>query len=143
MSAGNRDSLVHQSYSVKRSSGNDNAPWCVIHKGTEFKASVLRPYPGVEKLPPFEVCNFRSREEAEAAAQEIDWPAVDERAKDPEIQAAAARWRKKRDFDAAYQVALVEARAGREPWPWEPGGLLHREAAEPVELTLFDLAEAA
>lgn len=137
-------SLLHRSYSVERSSGNDNAPWCVIHRGTEFKASVLRPYPGVENLPPIEVCNFRSREEAERAAQETDWPAIDERAKDPGIQAAAARWREKRDFDAAYQVALLEARAGREPWPWEEGGLLHRETpADVVELTLFDLPEAA
>lgn len=136
------DVLLRLSWSVARS-GNDNAPWCVIHRGTEFKASVLRPYPGVENLPPIEVCNFRSRQEAEAAAQEIDWPAVDERAKDPEIQAAAARYREKRDFDAAYQVALTEARAGREPFPWEPGGLMHREPVEPETLTLFDLPEAA
>lgn len=143
----NRDSLLHRSYTVERS-GNDNAPWCIIHRGTEFKASVLRPYPGVENLPPIEVCNFRSRQEAERAAQEIDWPAVDERAKDPEIQAAAARYRAQRDFDAAYQQALTNARAGHEPWPWEPGGLMHRDTvieleAKTVPMTLFDLPEAA
>jgi hypothetical protein len=132
-------SPFHQSYSIERQ-GTSFAPWCVIHKGTEFKASVLRPYPGPESLPPIEVCNFRSRAEAEAAAKEIDWPAVDERAKDPEVQAAAARWREKRDFDAAYQGALANARAGHEPWPWQPGGLLHRNVVElePKPLTLFE-----
>lgn len=135
------------SYSIERS-GTPFAPWCIIHKGTEFKVPVRRPYPGPESwLPPIDVCNFRSREEAERAAQEIDWPAVDERAKDREVQAAAARWRERRDFDAAYQHALANARAGREPWPWEPGGLLHRaRSVEPDPdgpLTLFNVAEAA
>ena len=134
----------HQSYSVERQ-GTDFAPWCVIHRGTGFKVPVVRPYPGPESfLPPIEVCNFRSRQEAEKAAQEIDWPAVDAIGATPEVQAAAAHYRAQRDFDAVYQAALTEARAGREPWPWEPGGLLHRDGPAPVtEMTLFDLPEAA
>lgn len=142
----NSPSLLHQSYTVERS-GNDNAPWCIIHRGTEFKVPVRRPYPGPEPwLPPIDVCNFRSRAEAEAAAQEIDWASVDEAAQDPEVQRAAAQWRKRRDHDAAFQVALANARAGLEPFPWEPGGFSRRDEGLPVEsveLTLFNLAEAA
>lgn len=136
--------LIHRSWRIERW-GTESAPWCLVHEATGFKVPVLRPYPGQEPLPPIEVCNFRSRAEAEAAAGEIDWNKADELAKDPEVQAAAKRYREKREFDDAYQRALVEARAGRGPWPWEPNGLLHRgKVVElPAQPSLFDDMEAA
>lgn len=139
------DLHLHRVWSVERCSGNSYAPWQIIHKATELPVPVLRPYPSVEDLPPIWVQNHRSKPEAEAAAAEVDWQKVDEILSTPEALEHARRYREKRDFDAAYQVALVEARAGREPWPWEPGGLLHRDVVEleSAELTLFDLPEAA
>jgi hypothetical protein len=136
------DLNLPRSWSVERH-GTDSAPWCVIHRATGFKVPALRPYPGVEDLPPIEVCNFRSRAEAEKVAQGTDWAAVDAIAATPGVQAAAARYRAQRDFDAAYQIALRRAREGLEPWPWQAGGLMHREPAGPESLTLFDLPEAA
>lgn len=138
--------LPHQGWSIERDSGNRNAPWRIVHKGTWLPVPVLRPYPGADDLPPIEVCNFRSRQEAEAAAQEIDWAAVEEIAERAETIEAGRRYREKRAFDETYQQALDEARAGREPWPWEAGGLLHRNVVEletPAPMTLFDLEEAA
>jgi hypothetical protein len=45
------DSHLRRGWSVERSSGNANAPWQIIHIATGLPVPVLRPYPGVEKLP--------------------------------------------------------------------------------------------
>jgi hypothetical protein len=78
-------------------------------------------------LPLIEVANFRTRAEAHDAAKEIDWAAIVESCRRPEVIKAAEEYKRKRAFDAAYQNALVEARADRGPWPWEPEGLLHQD----------------
>lgn len=113
------------SYVIERR-GTSSAPWTVVHRESGLTVSVERPYPGQEALPPIEVANFRSREEAEAAAMEIDWSAVDARAALPEWRLIARQVAERRTFDAAYQAALTAARSGEGPWPWERDGLLHR-----------------
>jgi hypothetical protein len=138
------DSHLRRGWSVERSSGNANAPWQIIHIATGLPVPVLRPYPGVEKLPPIWVQNHRSKPEAEKAAAELDWANVGEILSTPEALEHAKRYREKKAFDEAYQLALTEARAGREPWPWEPGGLLHRDVVELEQpLTLFEVPRAA
>lgn len=119
--------------------------WSVMHRATELRIAVWRPYPGHESfLPPIQVANFGSRKEAEAAAAEIDWNEVDRHAAAAEVQAQASAWREKRDFEIAYQVALKRARADLEPWPWQPGGLLHRAPEAPAaDDTQLDLGLAA
>jgi hypothetical protein len=109
--------------------GTPSAPWSIVHRETGLKIPVLRPYPGHSEvpLPPIEVANFRTRAEAHAAAKEIDWSVIAEACRRPEVIKAAEKYKRKRAFDAAYQRALVEARAARGPWPWEPEGLLHQD----------------
>lgn len=129
---------------IKKRPWGSGHVWCAVHKPTDMEIPVWRPYPGPDAfLPPIRVVNHRSREEAEQAALEIDWDALDLHMRRPEVKAEVARIKAKRQVDADYQHALKEARAGREPWPWESGGFLHREPVEELPTTLFELPEAA
>jgi hypothetical protein len=128
--------------------GTDFAPWTVVHRASGLAVPVWRPYPGPGKLPPIQVANHRSHEEATKAAGEIDWDEVDRLAATPKMRATAKREAERRVFDAAYQHALTEARADRGPWPWEPDGLLNALAvaaipSRPIDGQLELFAEAA